>query len=461
MKNRAAENDTICAIATPPGVGGVGIVRISGQAAGQIAASLYRGTPSWDNLKSHTATFAEVVDPKNSTLIDEALFLPMFAPHSYTGEDVVEIQAHGNPLILKKILSAAILQGARLASPGEFTRRAFMSGRIDLAQAEAVMELVAAKSDIQHQWALGQLKGQLSAKISILKKKLLDVLAEIEASIDFSEEELPLNSREEIASSIRDILSPMRALLAGYEVGRQIREGFTVVIMGRANVGKSSLMNHFLQEDRAIVTPIAGTTRDLLQEPLDLAGLSIKLVDTAGYRESVHPVEQEGVARAERIQRQADLVLWILDSSQALTEDDLYLAKMLQGRPLIIVLNKRDLPSLIDEGVLRLKYPNTEFMYISIKSDMGLKSLSNCIKSRLIVSPEKEPPMLALLRHRNALVVAESALSAALVSVQGGLSWEFPAIDLRDSLDALGEIVGETTVDTLLNEIFGQFCIGK
>ncbi|MEC4677604.1 MAG: GTPase [Nitrospirota bacterium] len=279
--------------------------------------------------------------------------------------------------------------------------------------------------------------------------------------MDFSEEELPLNSREEIASSIRDILRPMKALLAGYEVGRQIREGFIVVIMGRANVGKSSLMNHFLQEDRAIVTPIAGTTRDLLQEPVDLAGLSIKLVDTAGYRESTHPVEQEGVARAARVQKQADLVLWILDSSQALTEDDFYLAKMLQGRPLIIILNKRDLPLVLDEEVLRLKYPNTEFISISIKSEAGLKALSDGIKSRLIVSPEKEPPMLALLRHRNALVAAESALSAALVSVQGGFSWEFPAIDLRDSLDALGEIVGETTLDALLNEIFGQFCIGK
>jgi len=387
-------------------------------------------------------------------LIDEALFLPMFAPHSYTGEDVVEIQAHGNPLILKKILSAAILQGARLASPGEFTRRAFISGRIDLAQA-------AAKSDLQHQWALGQLKGQLSVKISGLKKQLVAVLAQIEASIDFSEEEIPLQGRDEIASSIRDILFPMRALLEGYEVGRQIREGFTVVIMGRANVGKSSLMNHFLQEDRAIVTPIAGTTRDLLQEPLDLSGLSIKLVDTAGYRESVHPVEQEGVARAARVQKEADLVLWVLDSSQALTKDDLYLAEMLQDRPLIILLNKRDLPSAIEEEVLRLKYPNTEFVHISIKSDTGLKALSDCIKSRLIVSPEKEPPMLALLRHRNALMAAESRLTTALASVEEGLSWEFPAIDLRESMDALGEIVGETTVDALLNEIFGQFCIGK
>ncbi len=461
MKSRAAENDTICAIATPPGEGGVGIVRISGQAASKITASLYRGIHPWDSLKSHTATFAEVIDPKNACLIDEALFLPMFAPNSYTGEDLVEIQAHGNPLILKKILSAAILQGARLAAPGEFTRRAFISGRIDLAQAEAVMEVVAAKSDLQHQWALGQLKGRLSHKISDLKKNLVAVLAQIEASIDFSEEALPLQGREKIASSIRDILFPMRDLLAGYEAGRQMREGFTVVIMGRPNVGKSSLMNYFLQEDRAIVTPIAGTTRDLLQEPLDLAGLSVKLVDTAGYRDSAHPVEREGVARAVRVEKQADLVLWVLDSSQVLTEDDLHLAEVLQGRPLIILLNKRDLPSAIEEEILRSKYPDSEFMYISIKSDTGLKSLSDCIKSRLIVSPEKEPPMLALLRHRNALVSAESSLSAALVSVQDGLSWEFPAIDLRESMDALGEIVGETTVDTLLNEIFGQFCIGK
>lgn len=461
MRNRAAENDTICAIATPPGEGGIGIVRISGQAACQIASSLYRGARSWDTLKSHTASFAEVIDPQNNTLIDEALFLPMFAPNSYTGEDVVEIQAHGNPLILEKILSAAILQGARLAAPGEFTRRAFMSGRMDLAQAEAVMGIISAKSDLQHQWALGQLKGRLSDKILILKEKLLAVLAQIEASIDFSEEELSLNSQKEIASSICDILLSMRALLAGYEMGRQIREGFTVVIVGRPNVGKSSLMNYFLQEDRAIVTPIAGTTRDLLREPVFLDGLSIKLVDTAGYRESVHLVEQEGVQRALRAQAEADLVLWMLDANQVLTEEDLFLAEELQGRPLIILLNKNDLPVAIERKVLLSKYPETEFIDISVKSEKGLNSLRNRIKSCLMKNPEKEPPLVALLRHRNALSHAEVALSAALVSVENGLSWEFPAIDLRESMDALGEIVGETTVDGLLDEIFGQFCIGK
>jgi len=461
MRNLPEKNDTICAIATPQGEGGIGIVRISGAAASAIAASLYRGAQPWHALKSRTAYFGEVFDPQDGSLIDEALFLLMAAPHSYTGEDVVEIQAHGNPLILKKILSVLVARGARLADPGEFTRRAFLSGRIDLAQAEAVMEMIASKSDAQHQWALGQLKGQLSGKVSTLKAALLSVLAQIEASIDFSEEELPLNSRDEISGRIQDVLQGVRALLSSYEMGRQIREGFTVVIAGRANVGKSSLMNYFLQEDRAIVTSIAGTTRDLLRESMNLDGLLVKLIDTAGFRETSHPIEQEGLLRAEAAQKDADLILWVLDASQRLKEDDYHLLQAFRNRSVMILLNKCDLPVEIEKEVLKDKYSNTVFIDMSIKSGKGLEDLRSEIKSSLIRCPEKEPVMVGLLRHRKALEAAEAGICSAAAAVESALSWEFPAIDLRESIDALGQITGEATVDALLDEIFGQFCIGK
>ncbi len=462
MENPAEEkNETVCAIATPPGEGGIGIVRISGEAAREIAGRLYRGSPPWEELKSHAVRFAEVIDPQDGGLIDEALFLPMCAPHSYTGEDVVEIQSHGNPLILNRILSILIAQGARLAAPGEFTRRAFLSGRMDLAQAEAVMEMIAAKSDVQHRWALGQLKGRLSEKVVTLKNALLSIVAQIEASIDFSEEDLPLSSREEILHRVQEVLRSVRHLLADYEVGRQIREGFTVVIAGRPNVGKSSLMNHFLQEDRAIVSPIAGTTRDLLRELINLDGLLIKLIDTAGFHESAHPVEREGQRRASRALREADLVLWVLDASRPLCEADHRLARELKGLPCMMLLNKCDLPEAIEREPGRFINPDSECMRISIKSGMGLNDLKNKIKAALIKGPEKEPPMVALLRHRNALAASEAGLAAALSSLSAGLSLEFPAIDLRDAMDALGQITGETALDEILDEIFGAFCIGK
>ncbi len=461
MKRPLAKNETICAIATPHGEGGIGVIRVSGKEACVFVAPLYRGKKSWASFESHRAYWGEVVDPSDGTLIDEALFLPMRAPHSYTGEDVVEIQSHGNPFVLEKILSRLLLQGARLAEPGEFTRRAFLNGRMDLSQAEAVMEIIAAKSDNQHQWALSQLKGRLSQKVFSLKERVVSILAQIEAAIDFSGENLPLKSSKEMRDEVNAILDSIQAMLAGYAMGRQIREGFTVVIAGRPNVGKSSLMNYFLQEDRAIVTAVPGTTRDLLQEPVDLEGLSVKLVDTAGYRLTDHPVEQEGIRRAEAAQQSADLTLWLLDASQALTEEDLCLAEKLRDCPVMVLLNKVDLPVVLDLEVLYCIYPKNGLFNVSVKTGEGMLRLRQEMRKRLLVYPEKEPPLVGLLRHRNALVLAEAALVSAVVALEEGLSWEFPAIDLREALDALGQITGETTVDDVLDQVFGRFCIGK
>ncbi|MFQ5587648.1 MAG: tRNA uridine-5-carboxymethylaminomethyl(34) synthesis GTPase MnmE [Nitrospiria bacterium] len=454
-------HDTICAIATSQGEAGIGIVRVSGPRARKIVGQLYRGRKKWDEIISHTACLGEVVDPLDGTLIDEALFLPMFAPNSYTGEDVVEIQAHGNPFLLEKIVAALLSQGARLAMPGEFTRRAFLSGRMDLTQAEAVMEVIAAKSDTQHQWSLSQLKGRLSQEVSALKERLVTIIAEIEAAIDFSDQELPFSSHDKIIKRIQCVTNSVRSMLAQYETGRQMREGFAVVIVGRPNVGKSSLMNAFLQEDRAIVTPVAGTTRDLLQEPINLEGLSVKLVDTAGYRETSHPIEQEGVRRAETARRNADLTLWMLDASEALTPEDRALSRQLCLEKTVVLLNKVDLPVKIDEAWISKLALNHQHLRISIKSGEGLEHLRHELKTLLLGKPEKEQPLVALLRHKKALSAAEKSLVSAVAAIKEGVSWEFPVVDLREALDAFGQITGETALDDILDQIFNQFCIGK
>ncbi len=455
------DHDTICAIATPQGEGGIGIVRISGKEARKIVQPLYRGKTQWGSIKSHVVHLGEVIDPLNNHVIDEALFLPMFAPNSYTGEDLIEIQAHGNPFLLQKIVSALLSQGARLATPGEFTRRAFLSGRMDLTQAEAVMDIISAKSDTQHQLALSQLRGHLSQKISDLKKRLVSIIAQIESSIDFSDQDIPTISNTEIIQRIQFVIDSIKNLLSRYSLGRQMREGFTVAIVGRPNVGKSSLMNYFLQEDRAIVTPIAGTTRDLLQEPINLDGLSIKLIDTAGYRETDHPIEQEGVRRAELAQQQADIILWMVDASQEPTSEDLCLSQRLFHKKTILLLNKIDLPHRMDKTYISDKYPKYKYLCISVKSEEGLDELQSMLKSALLKNPEKEQPLIALLRHRDALLSAEKSLQTALASIHAGTSWEFPAIDLREAIDSLGLITGETTLDDILDQVFGQFCIGK
>ncbi len=455
------EEETICAIATPLGEGGIGIVRVSGVDALSSVAPLYRGPGKWSEFGSHTVHYGDVVDPLDSAVIDEALFLVMIAPHSYTGEDVVEIQTHGNPFLLQKIISLLMSQGARVATPGEFTRRAFLSGRIDLAQAEAVMEMIAAKSDAHHQWALSQLKGRLSQQVSSLRGRLILIIAQVEAAIDFSEEEIPLNAPSEICEQVAGVLSHIQNLLKNYEQGRGVREGFTVVIVGRPNVGKSSLMNCLLQEDRAIVTPIAGTTRDILRDPLNLDGISVQLVDTAGYRNTEHPIEQEGMRRAAAAQKESDLTLWVIDASEALMGDDHCLGQALKAHNTIILTNKIDLPFLLDRSELSSKYPNFNCIDLSLKTGEGLDELLAQMKSTLLVKPGKEQAFVALLRHKKALSLAEKGLMSAVVALREGLSWEFPAIDLREAVDALGEITGETSLDEILDKIFEQFCIGK
>jgi tRNA modification GTPase len=460
MRERIDDADTICAISTPPGHSAIGIIRVSGRQALPVVQALYGGG-KLEYFQSHTAHYGEVVDPITQTVIDEALFLVMKGPRSYTGEDVVEIQSHGNPFLLQKILSLLVAQGAKLAMPGEFTRRAFLSGRIDLAQAEAVMEVIASQSAARHQWALGQLKGQLSQRINRLREGLLTIVAQIEASIDFSEEGITFCTNDEMRKQVTSVLNEVRHLLAQYEEGRQVRDGLTAVIVGRPNVGKSSLMNLLLQENRAIVAPIPGTTRDLLQEWTQIDGISVKVVDTAGYRETTDFVESEGVRRGEEALKKGDLALLVLDASEPLHPDDQILLERTNGEKRIVILNKSDLPPRINIGLVAEACPDTPIVSLCTINEKGLEAVKKTIKALLASNSERERPLVALVRHKDALLRAGSSLERAVQSLEAVASWEFLAADLREGTTALGEIVGEITTDAILDEIFNQFCIGK
>jgi len=462
LKREALQNaDTICAIATPAGQSAIGVIRVSGRQALNLVQSVFKGNGKLETFQAHTVHHGEVYDPLEGRVLDEALFLVMRGPRSYTGEDVVEIQSHGNPFLLQKILSLLISRGARLALPGEFTRRAFLSGKIDLAQAEAVMEIISSQSAERHQWAFSQLKGHLSQKINALRQKLLYILAQIEASIDFSEEGITFSTTEEMERGVEAILTEIQNILGEYEEGRRIRDGFTAVIVGRPNVGKSSLMNLLLQEDRAIVSPLPGTTRDLLQEWAQIDGTSVKLIDTAGYRETSDFVESEGVRRGEKALETADVALWVLDASEPLQKEDRLLLGKMGCEKRIIVLNKMDLPRRIDLTGIIERYPRDPIISLSVINREGLEELKRSVKASLVAGTERERPLVALVRHRGALQRGELALGRALESIVRKDSWEFLAADLREGADALGEIVGEITTDAILDQVFSQFCIGK
>jgi len=455
------EDDTICAIATAQGKSAIGIIRVSGREALSIVQPLFHGKGTLRNFATHSVHYAEIRDPVDGTVIDEGLFLVMRGPRSYTGEDIVEVQAHGNPVGLQKILTCLLREGARLAGPGEFTRRAFLSGRMDLSQAEAVMELISSEGAVHHHWALSQLKGVLSKKIDLLRERLISILAEIEASIDFSDEGISFDRADVIGRKINAVQGEVRRLLSEYEEGRQVREGFTVAIIGRPNVGKSSLMNALLKEERAIVTPYPGTTRDVLREWVELDGFTIRLLDTAGSRKTDHPIEREGVRRGEAAEREADLCLWVIDSSEPLRKEDKALAARLKGKRKIILLNKIDRPAQILRESIQKLHPSDPVVAVSALTGEGLSCLRETMRTFLDTFSERERPVVALVRHRNALERVKEGLERAIASFRDGFPGEFVAIDLRDASDALGEIVGATATEEILDQVFSQFCIGK
>ncbi len=450
--------DTICAVSTPPGEGGIGIIRVSGPTAIPLVSGVFRprNVKQLAEKKTHTLHYGHVVDPRSGETIDEVLVSVMRAPATYTREDVVEINCHGGMAPLWRIVSILITAGARQAEPGEFTKRAFLNGRIDLVQAEAVMDIIHAKTELSHQAANELLLGGLSAEVTTLRDRLVSLIASVEAGIDFPEDEIePLLP---VSGEIEGTLQRVGDLLDSYAYGRILRDGFAAAIVGRPNVGKSSLLNALLRHDRAIVTDIPGTTRDILEEYLNISGVPLRILDTAGIRHSHDLVEQEGVRRSLAAIESADIVLVVLDGSQPLTAEDRRVLDQVKEKTSIVIINKADLPRAMEE----LASPAMQ-VALSCKSGAGLEDLRHVLSGTIRQGGRaaREHPWAINQRHQTALMQAKECLDRALASVQSGLSPEFTAMDLRGALDGLGLIIGATYTEDILERIFSEFCIGK
>jgi tRNA modification GTPase len=453
------EQDTICAVSTPPGDGGIGIIRISGRTAIGIASTVFkpRRDKSLMTADSHSILYGHVVDPAGE-MVDEALISVMRAPSTYTREDVVEIHCHGGMMPLRRTLGLLISAGARQAEPGEFTKRAFLNGRIDLAQAEAVMDIIRAKTDLSLRAANEQLLGGLSGEIAALRDRLLSLTAAVEAGIDFPEDDIETGTGQPLADEADGLLAAVDSLLSGYAYGRILRDGFATAIVGKPNVGKSSLLNALLKQNRAIVTEVPGTTRDVLEEYLNIAGVPLKILDTAGIRHSHDIVEQEGVRRSIGAIASADIVLFVLDGSQPFTDEDRRVMNEAQGKPVIAIVNKSDLPRKLEQ----LNEPAAQ-VSVSCRTGEGLDDLKRAISDQVKQGTisAREHVWAVNQRHTTALEQTKESLQKALESIMASLSPEFISLDLRGALDSLGLIIGATYTEDILERIFNDFCIGK
>ena len=452
--------DTIVAPVTPPGEGGVGIVRLSGPQAVTYLNNSFRSKTKHEEFESHRLYYGQLFNA-DEVRLDEVLAVVMRSPRSYTGEDVVEVHCHGGIQIIRSVLDLFLAAGARMAAPGEFTQRAFLHGRLDLSQAEAVVDVIKARSERSGQVALDQLEGHLSRKIYAYSDQLKSALALLEAHIDFPDDEVGSLDLASLVEPFHAQVDEMVALANSFDVGRVLREGVSILILGRPNVGKSSLMNALLGEARAIVTEVAGTTRDTLEESIVLAGFPVRLIDAAGVRETDDPVEKEGVRRASSKARTADLILLVVDGSTPLNAEDHLAIDQCQIDKTIVVVNKDDQPQCIDFNQFK------EFsrkVSVSAKQMKGLDSLCTVIAERLGrdgLSAAGEGLVVTEKRHKDALLRAITSLNAFFEGVHLSAPYECLAMDLREGLNSLGLITGETTPDEILDHIFSRFCIGK
>jgi tRNA modification GTPase len=469
----ASLDDTIAAIATPIGEGGIGIVRISGRDAFIISEEIFRplsGIPI-SAMPTHTAHYGYAVDAVTEEVIDDGIITVFRKPRSYTGEDTVEISCHGGIVPLRRILESALRAGARLAEPGEFTKRAFLNGKLDLAQAEAVLDIIRARTDEALRLARQQFDGVLSTRIRMLREQLLGVMARIEASIDFPDDvdDMP---RSQIADMISEISKHVAGLLDTADRGRIYREGIRVVIAGRPNVGKSSLLNALVRESRAIVTPIPGTTRDVIEESINIQGIPVRAIDTAGFRQTNDEVERIGVDRARAMVEQADLVLVVIDAGQGFTEEDKEVLSDVKDKRFIVVLNKSDLIRNSDAETLSAQVQDwirenissdASIVRTAAISNEGIIELENAIAEKVLSGSISltNGAVVSNVRHRRALEEASTALRLALQSIHNDVPLDLITIDLRNALDALGAITGETVSEDIIDRIFSEFCIGK
>jgi len=462
--------DTIAAISTPHGTGGIGIIRISGPDSFDIAQKIFKGKKRFEEMKSHTISYGKIVDPSSGETLDEVLITKMQKPHTFTTEDVVEINCHGGMVVLKNILELVIKQGARLAEPGEFSKRAFLNGRLDLSQAEAIIDLINSKTERSSKIAVRQLEGKLSAKIREIKNILIELIAHIEVTVDYPEDDIEEITGNMVYNRLKEIQGKLRSLLDSYENGRILREGVDAVIVGKPNVGKSSLLNELSGKNRAIVTDIPGTTRDIIEEYININGIPLRLLDTAGIRETEDVVEKIGVERTKKAIEDAQLLIVMIDAGVGMDEEEKNLLKKLKDRKVIVVINKVDAADgekikSIEAEIESVTEETGEINHVrtSLKTGVGIDELINTITG-LFISGNIDmgsEEIVSNIRHKNLIEKALHDVTRAMDAHESGMPLDMMTIDIRSAAENLGLITGESISEDVANEIFSKFCLGK
>jgi len=461
--NIANEFDTIAAIATALGEGSISVIRVSGSDALHVVDKIYKGKHALSTVDSHTMNYGTIYDPDTNEPVDEVFCAVFHAPRTYTGETVVEIQGHGGIVAVQRVMRLVLNHGARLAEPGEFTKRAFLNGRIDLSQAEAVIDVIRSKTDAAQKLAFRQVEGGLSKHIRTLRQKMVEMLAHIEVTIDYPEHDVEDATTQLVIDRGSAVVAAIDQLLAGATTGKILREGLKTVIIGKPNVGKSSLLNALSRTNRAIVTDIPGTTRDILEEQINLRGIPLNIIDTAGIRETEDVVEKIGVERSRDALEQADLVLFVVDASRPLNETDRELLDAVRRYPTVVILNKLDLPTAVDLPELRTLAREKVIVETSVTTGQGLEELERAVEELFLSGgiEGQESTYVSNARHVALLEKARREMNEALDAAHTGLTLDLVAVDVRNAWMSLGEVIGEAVGDDLLDQIFTQFCLGK
>ncbi|HCY0622267.1 TPA: tRNA uridine-5-carboxymethylaminomethyl(34) synthesis GTPase MnmE [Staphylococcus aureus] len=456
--------DTITSISTPMGEGAIGIVRLSGPQAVEIADKLYKGKHLLNDVPSHTINYGHIIDPESKEVVEEVMVSVLRAPKTFTREDIIEINCHGGILTINRVLELTMTYGARMAEPGEFTKRAFLNGRIDLSQAEAVMDFIRSKTDRASKVAMNQIEGRLSDLIKKQRQSILEILAQVEVNIDYPEyDDVEDATTEFLLEQSKEIKQEINLLLDTGAQGKIMREGLSTVIVGKPNVGKSSMLNNLIQDNKAIVTEVAGTTRDVLEEYVNVRGVPLRLVDTAGIRETEDIVEKIGVERSRKALSQADLILFVLNNNEALTQEDYTLYEVVKNEDVIVIVNKMDLEQNIDINEVKDMIGDTPLIQTSMLKQEGIDELEIQIRDLFFGGEVQNQDMtyVSNSRHISLLKQARQTIQDAIDAAESGVPMDMVQIDLTRTWEILGEIIGETASDELIDQLFSQFCLGK
>ncbi|HHD0881037.1 TPA: tRNA uridine-5-carboxymethylaminomethyl(34) synthesis GTPase MnmE [Staphylococcus aureus] len=456
--------DTITSISTPMGEGAIGIVRLSGPQAVEIADKLYKGKHLLNDVPSHTINYGHIIDPESKEVVEEVMVSVLRAPKTFTREDIIEINCHGGILTINRVLELTMTYGARMAEPGEFTKRAFLNDRIDLSQAEAVMDFIRSKTDRASKVAMNQIEGRLSELIKKQRQSILEILAQVEVNIDYPEyDDVEDATTEFLLEQSKEIKQEINRLLDTGAQGKIMREGLSTVIVGKPNVGKSSMLNNLIQDNKAIVTEVAGTTRDVLEEYVNVRGVPLRLVDTAGIRETEDIVEKIGVERSRKALSQADLILFVLNNNEALTQEDYTLYEVVKNEDVIVIVNKMDLEQNIDINEIKDMIGDTPLIQTSMLKQEGIDELEIQIRDLFFGGEVQNQDMtyVSNSRHISLLKQARQTIQDAIDAAESGVPMDMVQIDLTRTWEILGEIIGETASDELIDQLFSQFCLGK